>query len=150
MTDAPRILVAESQPNVRRTLNFLMEAAGYEVRTAADGETAWRHLTGFRPDLVLLDTGLAGLDAWTLIAGMRARLDLAGIPVVALSAADSLEDRLRALGEGVADSLSKSFDEAELMIRVANLVRVRAATRRLNRLPGLAVATEPELTAALR
>jgi len=144
MTDAPRILVADSQPHIRRILHFLMEAAGYEVRIAADGEDAWRALTGFRPDVVLLDTGLAGLDAWTLIAGMQARLDLAGIPVVALSPADRLEDRLRALGAGVADCIPKPFDHNELLLRVANLVRARAATRRLNRLPGLAPAADPE------
>ncbi len=150
MNDAPRILVADSQPHIRRILHFLMEAAGYEVRVAADGETAWRELTGFRPDLVLLDTGLAGLEAWTLIAGMRARQDLAGIPVVALSGTDCLEDRLRALGAGVADCMVKPFNQNELLLKVANLVRARSATRRLNRLPGLAALIETEVAVGSR
>ena len=154
MNDAPRILVADSEHVYRHSLRFLMEAAGYDVRVAADGDAAWRELTGFRPDVVLLDTGLRGLDAWTLIAGMRTRLDLAGIPVVALCPDERLEDRLRILGAGVADCLDKPFARSELMVRVANLVTVRSATRRLNRLPGLAALADAdpgaEVTAALR
>lgn len=129
-----RILVVAAQPHVRRIVEFLMEVAGHEVRTARDGEEGWRAVTSFRPDLVLTEGCLPGLDGLVLVAGMKARFDLAGVPVIVLCGDGSPTAQLRALRAGADHVLPVPFSQDELLLRVRNLLRASRNSRRIGHL----------------
>lgn len=135
MTEPSRILVATAEPHIRRILQFLLEVQGHRVHLAADGKAAWQVLAGFRPDLVLMDTDLPGMGGLELLAAMRGRIDTAGIPVVILTSRGEVEDRVRALAGGANDYVIKPFNQDELLLRVANLLRATRTLRLVNRLP---------------
>ena len=115
------ILLVEDDTHARRALSANLEGHGYGVRGAADGEEAlvlWEHR---RPDLILLDLGLPGIDGLGVLR--RVRRD-ATTPVIVLSARGEERDKVEALDEGADDYLAKPFGMAELH------ARVRAALRR--------------------
>jgi two-component system response regulator MprA len=107
---APRILVVEDDPDVRRLLARVVAASGYRVDTAADGLEALRRIQRERPDLLLTDLIMPGLDGWRLIAQVQA-LDL-GIPIIVVTALDD------AAPAGVA-VLRKPWDVAQLRAAIA-------------------------------
>ncbi len=123
---SPRLLVIEDDGALREGLASVLRAEGYEVHTAADGRDLALTAETFRPDLGILDVGLPeGPDGFHLAAQLRA---LADVPVLFVTAADRLEDRLHGFEVGADDYLVKPFALAEL------LVRVRAVLRRSGRL----------------
>lgn len=127
MQEAPaRLLVVEDDASLREGVAAALRADGYDVRVASDGRDLAQMAEEFRPDLGILDVRLpAGPDGYALAAELRAR---GGVPVLFLTAADSLEDRLRGFEVGCDDYLVKPFALAEL------LVRVKAVLRRSGRL----------------
>jgi two-component system KDP operon response regulator KdpE len=116
------ILLVEDDDPVRRALAAALEARGYGVRPAADGEEAMVLWELRRPDLVLLDLGLPGMDGLSVLR--RIRRD-AATPVIILSARGEERDKVEALDLGADDYLAKPFGSAELH------ARVRAALRRV-------------------
>ena len=115
------ILLVEDDAPTRRALEANLEAHGYGVRAAVDGEEALVLWELRRPDLVLLDLGLPGIDGIGVLR--RVRRD-ATTPVVILSARGQERDKVEALDAGADDYLAKPFGMAELH------ARVRAALRR--------------------
>ena len=123
---APRVLVVEDDVTVRDALDAALRAEGYVVESVADGSDFERDLRTFRPDLVVLDVRLpVGPDGFALGRRLRAESD---VPLVFLTAADELDDRLQGFTAGADDYLTKPFSVAEL------LARVRALLRRAGRL----------------
>lgn len=121
-----RVLVVEDSEAIRVSVTTALSAAGHEVHELTDGAHLEDVLTGFRPDLVVLDVMLPGRDGFTLLRVVRASTD-AG--VVLLTARDAVDDRLRGLDSGADDYVVKPFVLAELVARVA------AVLRRLGRVP---------------
>lgn len=117
----PSLLLVEDDAHTRGALAANLEAHGYGVRAAADGEEALVLWELRRPDLVLLDLGLPGIDGLGVLR--RLRRD-ATTPVVILSARGQERDKVEALDAGADDYLAKPFGMAELH------ARVRAALRR--------------------
>jgi two-component system KDP operon response regulator KdpE len=117
----PSILLVEDDVQTRRALTTNLEGHGYGVRGAADGEEALVLWELRRPDLILLDLGLPGIDGLGVLR--RIRRD-ATTPVVVLSARGEERDKVEALDLGADDYLAKPFGMAELH------ARVRAALRR--------------------
>jgi two-component system KDP operon response regulator KdpE len=115
------ILLVEDDDRTRRALTSNLEGHGYGVRAAADGEEALVLWELRRPDLILLDLGLPGIDGIGVLR--RVRRD-ATTPVIVLSARGEERDKVEALDEGADDYLAKPFGMAELH------ARVRAALRR--------------------
>lgn len=115
------ILLVEDDERTRRAVAANLEAKGYGVRAAADGEEALILWELRRPDLILLDLGLPGIDGIGVLR--RVRRD-ATTPVIVLSARGEERDKVEALDEGADDYLAKPFGMAELH------ARVRAALRR--------------------
>lgn len=121
-----RVLVVEDSEAIRVSVVAALADAGHEVHELGDGARLEDALAGFRPDLVVLDVMLPGRDGFALLHVVRASTD-AG--VVLLTARDAVDDRLRGLDSGADDYVVKPFVLAELVSRVAALLR------RLGRVP---------------
>lgn len=120
MTNA-RVLVVEDEAAVRHALELAFRGEGYNVRAEADGSALQEVTDEFRPDVAVLDVRLpTGPDGYAMARMLRARDDL---PVLLLTAADSLENRLSAFEAGADDHVAKPFSTAELLARTQALLR---------------------------
>ncbi len=123
---AARLLVVEDDESLRHGIDSVLVGNGYQVRAVPDGDDLDDLIMQYRPDLALLDVRLPGaLDGFAIADRLRTE---AGTPVLFITAADALEDRLRGFDLGADDYLVKPFAMAEL------LARVRAVLRRSGRL----------------
>jgi two-component system, OmpR family, KDP operon response regulator KdpE len=129
-----RVLVVDDEPQILRGLKTNLAARDYDVDTAPDGERALALAADRRPDVVILDLGLPGIDGVDVIRGIRA---WSAMPIIVLSARDQERDMVQALDAGADDYVIKPFGMNEL------LARLRAAERRL-RPNGEAAAVETE------
>jgi len=116
----PTILVVEDEAKTRQTLVLYLEHAGFAVVEAADGPSALASAARARPDLVVLDRMLPGLDGVEVCR--RLRLD-APVPVIFLTARATEEDRLEGLDLGADDYVVKPFSPRELVARVRAVLR---------------------------
>lgn len=118
MTDeqSPRvILVVEDQPANMLLARATLERAGFRVIEATDANDARLRLERIVPDLILMDIGLPGQDGLSLTREFKSDRDLAGIPIVALTAHATLADQERASAAGCDGYLSKPFSPRELV-----------------------------------
>ena len=115
-----RILVVEDEPDLRRTLDKVLTVAGFQVLLAADGRTGLRAVHAEKPDALVLDIGLPGLDGWQVLARVR---DLSDVPVLLLTAHGAEQEKVRGLRAGADDYLTKPYGNAELVARVQALLR---------------------------
>lgn len=116
-----RVLIIEDELPMRTALGDCLEAEGYRILTAADGEAGLDRVRDEKPDLVLLDVMLPRLDGLALCAELR-RLGNA-VPVLMLTAKGQVEDRVSGLDAGADDYLVKPFSTQELLARVRALLR---------------------------
>ena len=116
-----RVLVVDDEPQILRALGGEPQARGYAVDLAGTGEAALTLAQRHRPDAVILDLGLPGMDGLEVIEGLRGWTDM---PIVVLSAREREADKVAALDAGADDYVTKPFGMGEL------LARVRAALRR--------------------
>jgi two-component system OmpR family response regulator len=123
---SPRVLVVEDDAANRDGLIAALAMAGYRVAALADGLDLDRELSSFQPDLVVLDIYLPrGPDGFALATTVRAER---GVPVLFVTAADAMDERLRGFDLGADDYIVKPYAIAEV------LARVRAVLRRAGRL----------------
>lgn len=113
------VLVVDDDPNVRDVLRRYLHRAGYRVVDAADGETALEQAAKHKPDLVILDVMLPGLDGLDVCARLREK---ASMPVIMLSALGSESDRVVGLEHGADDYVVKPFSPRELTLRVQRVI----------------------------
>jgi DNA-binding response OmpR family regulator len=117
-----RILLVDDEEILRESLTFSLGQEGLEVLTAADGPTGLALAQQERPDLVLLDVMLPGLDGWEVCRRLRRQ---SGVPIIMLTARGNEIDRVLGLEIGADDYLTKPFSTRELIARIrANLRRV--------------------------
>lgn len=116
-----RILLAEDEPELASWLARALERSGLLVDWVADGRDVLPSLAEGRHDALVLDLGLPGLDGHQVLAALRATD--ARLPVLILTARDSLLERVDTLNQGADDFLAKPFDLAELEARLHALVR---------------------------
>ena len=110
-----RVLLAEDDDDLRRLFARILVKRGHEVCEAADGLEALECLDRFRPDLILTDLMMPTLDGIELIRRIRARADLEAIPIVAMTAAPTLEAVIEAGRHGATDLLAKPVDPGDLL-----------------------------------
>ena len=113
---APLVLVVDDEPDIRDLIRLNLEAEGYRVAVAVDGDDALTVARAQRPDAIFLDVLMPGLDGWQTLQRLKAGdPDLADTPVVMVTALSQSEDRLRAAIEGAVRYLSKPFHPRELL-----------------------------------
>jgi two-component system KDP operon response regulator KdpE len=120
-----RVLVVDDESQIRRTLAINLRARGYDVDLAATGEDALRLAGEHRPDVVVLDLGLPGIDGLDVVAGLRGWSE---VPIIVLSVRDSEPDKVAALDAGADDFVTKPFGIDELLARLRAAVRRSAPT----------------------
>jgi signal transduction histidine kinase len=128
-----RIVLADDNADMRAYLNGLL-AARYEVEAVADGEAALAAARRRRPDLVLSDVMMPGLDGFGLVRALRADPALRRIPVMLLSARVGEEARIEGLDCGADDYLQKPFSARELLARISARLELAGMQRELERL----------------
>jgi signal transduction histidine kinase len=111
-----RVLVADDKPDMRTHLTRLLSER-FEVKAVANGEAALTAMGEFRPDLIISDVVMPGLDGLSLLKHVRANPETVRLPVILLSAGAGEEWRLEALSQGADDYLVKPFSAKELMAR---------------------------------
>jgi two-component system response regulator MprA len=115
-----KLLIVEDDPAVRSSLERRFRFEGFQVTSAERGEQAFDIMADMEPDLVLLDVMLPGLDGFAVAERIR---NVSNVPILMLTARDSVEDRVAGLERGADDYLVKPFELPELMARVRALLR---------------------------
>jgi len=120
------VLVVDDEADIRSLVRELLERAGHDVVEAGDGNEGLRTFFSARPDLVVLDVSMPGLDGWGTLERIR---ELSDVPVVMLTAQAQELAKVRGLRGGADDYITKPFGRQELLARVeANLRRPRSDT----------------------
>jgi two-component system, OmpR family, KDP operon response regulator KdpE len=117
---APLALIIDDEPQIRRLLRVMLEANGYRVFEAINGQEGLVHAAQRKPEVILLDLGLPDLDGLEVLKRLR---EWSRVPVIILSVRDQEEEKVAALDSGADDYVTKPFNSAEL------LARMRAAQR---------------------
>jgi adenylate cyclase len=123
--EAREILVVDDTPANVRLLEAILVARGYRVRAAASGEEALAAVAASRPDLVVLDVVMPGMDGVEVCRRLRGDQATAALPVLMITASDD-GVKIPALEAGADDFIAKPFDQPELLARVRSLLRVKA------------------------
>ena len=131
-----RVLVVDDEPTLSELLAMALRYEGWEVRTAADGSSAVRAARDYRPDTVVLDVMLPDFDGFEVLRRMRG--ESPEVPVLFLTAKDSVEDRVAGLTAGGDDYVTKPFSIEELVARLRGLLR-RAGMTAARQDPALVV-----------
>jgi two-component system OmpR family response regulator len=116
----PRILVVDDEVGLATEISVALRAAGYSTRVETDGTNALKMIEATKPELVLLDIMLPGLDGISI--GRRAIQEL-GVPVIFMTALDSLENKVEGLNLGADDYVTKPILLGELLLRVRAVLR---------------------------
>jgi DNA-binding response OmpR family regulator len=135
-----RVLVVDDEPHIRAVLRGYLEADGFAVSEAADGEAALRSLRQDPPDVVLLDVMMPGLDGLEVLRQLRTFSD---VFVIVVTARAEEVDKLVGLGVGADDYVTKPFSAREVSARVKAVLRrdriTRASAATVLRFEGLTV-----------
>ena len=127
MHPRPHILVVDDEPQITRVLRTSLNAQGYEIRAANDGETALEIAKDFVPDLVITDLAMPRMNGIELCRRLR---QTSQVPIIVLSVRGEERSKVEALDSGADDYITKPFSTGEL------LARIRAAHRRSPPSPG--------------
>ncbi|MDI3296673.1 winged helix family two component transcriptional regulator [Janthinobacterium sp. 35] len=114
------VLIAEDEPQIARILAGYLERDGYRTAFALDGQEALQQHLALAPDLLLLDVQMPRVDGWGVLTEVRRRGET---PVIMLTARDQDADKLAALRVGADDYIIKPFNPAEVVARVAAVLR---------------------------
>jgi adenylate cyclase len=125
LRNPPRILAVDDVQTNLEILKVRLEAHGYEVTTAADGEEALARVREFEPDLVLLDIMMPKLDGISVLKQLKQDAAERFIPVILVTAKSDTRDLVNGLEAGGDDYITKPFEQAALLARVRSLLRTK-------------------------
>jgi adenylate cyclase len=121
-----KVLVAEDNIDSRHMILDVLAASGYDTVAAVDGREALMKARDYLPDLVLLDINMPIMDGWAVCAELRNDPVTTQIPIIILTAQADIDSRIRGLGLGADDFLSKPFSPRELLARISTRLRSKA------------------------
>jgi two-component system, sensor histidine kinase and response regulator len=124
MSDQTILIVDDEERNIK-LLKAILSLESYKLKGAASGEEALQQIAESRPDLVLLDVMMPGLDGFEVCRRIRQDEKTRIIPVVMVTALREKEHRIRAIEAGADDFISKPVDQTELILRVKSLLRIK-------------------------
>jgi len=123
MERAYHILCVDDEDFNLDLLETLLRPHGYETLSALDGREALQILSSKTVDLVLLDINMPLMNGYEVCAKMKADPQLQHIPVIMITSLDSKESKMKGMQAGAEEFLSKPYDQAELLLRIANMLR---------------------------
>lgn len=116
--EVPRVLVVDDDPSIRTICREVLEIGGYHVHDAGSANAALAEARRFRPDMIVLDVLMPGIDGYRAAEMIRADQAIGMVPIMFLSARGDTADKVRAFRSGAEDYMVKPFDAAELLARV--------------------------------
>lgn len=117
---AVSVLIVEDDNHIQELLQLYLEKEGYAVTVAGDGAQGLTKFRAIKPDLVLLDVMMPGMDGWTVCRTIRAESQT---PIIMLTAKGELEDKITGLKAGADDYVTKPFEMRELIARIEAVLR---------------------------
>ncbi len=120
MTQKQKILIVDDDSNIAELISLYLTKECFDTQTAEDGQTALEAVTDFRPDLMLLDIMLPGMNGYDVLRELRKTSNL---PVIMLSAKGEIFDKVLGLELGADDYVMKPFDTKELIARIKAVLR---------------------------
>lgn len=120
MVDKQRILIVDDDANIAELISLYLMKECYETKIVGDGESALREFPSFKPNLVLLDLMLPGIDGYQVCRELRT---ISQVPIIMLSAKGEIFDKVLGLELGADDYMIKPFDSKELVARVKAVLR---------------------------
>lgn len=125
MEFSPKVLIVDDQLSVRETLKAFLLQENYQFSFAADGMEALTLVDEIRPDVLLLDVMMPGMDGFEVCRKLKANKLWSHIPVILVTALDSKDDMARGFEVGADDFLSKPVNSLELRARVRSMLRIK-------------------------
>ena len=133
-----RLLVVDDEPNIVELLSASLRYAGFEVETATTGQDGLAAARRYRPDLILLDVMMPGIDGFEVVRRLRSEGTRA--PVVFLTARDATEDKVTGLTVGGDDYVAKPFSLEEVLARIRAVLRRTTGAEAVTATPRLVFA----------
>jgi CheY-like chemotaxis protein len=121
--DGVRVLVIDDEPDARDLTRAVLEKCGAAVRVAASASEGLARVSEDRPDVIVCDVHMPEVDGYTFVRRLRDQVGAAKVPVLALTAAATSTDRVRALSAGFQMHVAKPVEPEELAVMVASLAR---------------------------
>jgi len=116
--EAPRVLIVDDDSSIRQICREVLEIGGYQVRDAGSANAALAEARRFRPDMIVLDVLMPGIDGYRCAEMLRSDPAIGMAPIIFLSARSDTADKVRAFRSGAEDYMVKPFDADELLARV--------------------------------
>ena len=122
MDEKTRVLIVEDEARIARFLQMELEHEGFEAETEGNGTRAYERIIQEKYDIILLDVMLPGMDGIEICRRVR---EISNVPIIMLTARDTIEDRVEGLDIGADDYITKPFAVPELIARLNNALRRR-------------------------
>ena len=129
-----KVLIVDDTKHVVVLLKHYCQKAGYIVIESFDGEDALEKVKSEKPDIILLDIMMPGLDGFSVAQKLRENDDTKFIPIIMITALSELSDRVKALDIGVDDYLTKPVDEVLLITKIRSLLKAKSEREELDRI----------------
>ena len=117
-----KILIADDEPNIVVSLEFLMKQRGYDVRVVSDGAAALAAIAEFRPDLVLLDVMMPAVSGYDVCQKLRENPEWQGIRIIMLSAKGREVEVSKGIAVGADAYVTKPFSTRDLIAKVDEML----------------------------
>jgi pilus assembly protein CpaE len=119
-----KILVVDDEPITRKMVSTILEKNGFSAATAENGRDCLRQLPSLKPDLILLDVMMPEMDGYETCSQIRSNPDTANLPIIMLTALDTIEQKVKGFETGADDYLPKPFNTEELLAHIHALLRI--------------------------
>ena len=121
---APRILIVDDERLNRQLIEVMLAGEGYDIVVVNGGMDALASVASYRPDLILLDVMMPGMNGYEVATALKSDASTCQIPIIMLTALDDRNSRMHGLGSGAEEFLTKPINRHELCLRIRNLLRL--------------------------